>query len=76
MHLQVNYFLEILPALFHLKNWLKDEKLLKIAVENAVAETAFFIDKGFEIELRWFTPDLEIDLLDMPHWLLRIKISA
>ncbi len=45
-----------------LKNWLKDEELLKIAVENAVAETAFFIDKVFEIELRWFTPDLEIDL--------------
>ena len=45
-----------------LKNWLKEEILLKIAVENAVAETAFFIDKGFEIELRWFTPDLEIDL--------------
>ena len=26
-----------------LENWLKDEVLLKIAQENAVAETAFFV---------------------------------
>tara|TARA_B100000214_G_scaffold67496_1_gene44923 strand:+ start:1821 stop:2606 length:786 start_codon:yes stop_codon:yes gene_type:complete len=45
-----------------LKKWLSDDKLLKIAKENAVAETAYFIDKGREIHLRWFTPDLEIDL--------------
>tara|TARA_B100000902_G_C27305375_1_gene915132 strand:+ start:200 stop:985 length:786 start_codon:yes stop_codon:yes gene_type:complete len=45
-----------------LKEWLSDDILLKIAKENAVAETAFFIDKGDYIHLRWFTPDLEIDL--------------
>ena len=45
-----------------LKTWLSDDLLLKIAQENAVAETAFFIDKGKYIHLRWFTPDLEIDL--------------
>ena len=45
-----------------LKKWLADDLLLKIAKENAVAETAFFIDNGKEIQLRWFTPDLEIDL--------------
>ena len=45
-----------------LKKWLSDDLLLKIAQENAVAETAFFIDKGKYIHLRWFTPDLEIDL--------------
>jgi len=45
-----------------LKNWLPDKILLEIAKENAVAETAYFIDKGNEIQLRWFTPDLEIDL--------------
>ncbi|WP_080779099.1 PhzF family phenazine biosynthesis protein [Chryseobacterium phocaeense] len=45
-----------------LKNWLPDEMLLKIARENAVAETAFFIDSGQEIHLRWFTPEIEMDL--------------
>ena len=45
-----------------LKAWLSDDILLKIAQENAVSETAFFIDKGKDIDLRWFTPDQEIDL--------------
>ena len=45
-----------------LKTWLSDDILLKIAQENAVSETAFFIDKGKDIDLRWFTPDQEIDL--------------
>ena len=45
-----------------LDNWLSDEILLKIAKENAVAETAFFVDKGEKIHLRWFTPEIEMDL--------------
>ena len=45
-----------------LKTWLSDDILLKIAKENAVSETAFFIDNGKDIDLRWFTPDQEIDL--------------
>ena len=45
-----------------LKNWLPEKTLLKIAKENAVAETAFFIDKGNKIHLRWFTPEIEMDL--------------
>ncbi|PJJ62810.1 PhzF family phenazine biosynthesis protein [Chryseobacterium geocarposphaerae] len=45
-----------------LDDWLPDETLLKIARENAVAETAFFIDNGQEIQLRWFTPEFEMDL--------------
>ena len=45
-----------------LKNWLQDEVLLKIAQENAVAETAFFVRKGKNFHLRWFTPDIEMDL--------------
>ena len=45
-----------------LENWLKDEVLLKIAQENAVAETAFFIDQKDFIKLRWFTPEIEMDL--------------
>lgn len=42
--------------------WLPDDVLLKIAQENAVAETAFFVDKGDKIHLRWFTPEIEMDL--------------
>ncbi|MBT2619380.1 PhzF family phenazine biosynthesis protein [Chryseobacterium sp. ISL-6] len=45
-----------------LKEWLPDETLLKIAMENAVAETAFFIDNGSTTHLRWFTPEIEMDL--------------
>ncbi len=45
-----------------LKKWLPDNILLKIAKENAVSETAFFIDNGEDFHLRWFTPDQEIDL--------------
>jgi len=45
-----------------LDNWLEDELLLKIAKENAVPETAFFVDTGDKIHLRWFTPEIEMDL--------------
>ena len=45
-----------------LENWLKDEVLLKIAQENAVAETAFFVKMVNNFHLRWFTPDIEMDL--------------
>jgi PhzF family phenazine biosynthesis protein len=45
-----------------LKNWLPDETLLSIARENAVAETAFFIIREDKILLRWFTPEIEMDL--------------
>jgi PhzF family phenazine biosynthesis protein len=42
--------------------WPPDDMLLKTAAENAVAETAFFIDRGDKIHLRWFTPEIEMDL--------------
>ena len=45
-----------------LDNWLKDDLLLKITKENAVAETAFFVEQGDKIHLRWFTPEIEMDL--------------
>lgn len=45
-----------------LSEWLPDEVLLNIAKENGVAETAFFIDNGYKFHLRWFTPELEMDL--------------
>lgn len=45
-----------------LETWLADELMLKIARENAVAETAFFIPRGDHFVLRWFTPEIEMDL--------------
>ena len=45
-----------------LDHWLEDDILLKIARENAVAETAFFIANGPAFHLRWFTPEIEMDL--------------
>lgn len=45
-----------------LKEWLSDELLLKIAKENAVAETAFYVEREEKINLRWFAPEIEMDL--------------
>ncbi len=47
-----------------LKNWLEDDLMLKIAAENGVAETAFFIKNNYTdgYAIRWFTPDIEMDL--------------
>lgn len=45
-----------------LENWLSDDVLLKITQENAVAETAFYVIIGDKIHLRWFTPEIEMDL--------------
>lgn len=49
-------------AVVPLEEWLPDEILQKIALENNLSETAFFVptDKGFH--LRWFTPTVEVDL--------------
>lgn len=45
-----------------LKKWLPDNVLLEIAKENAVPETAFFIQQRKKVDLRWFTPEIEMDL--------------
>ncbi|MES2275812.1 MAG: PhzF family phenazine biosynthesis protein [Bacteroidota bacterium] len=49
-------------AVCPLGSWLPDATMQKIAAENNLAETAFFVktDKGYL--LRWFTPEYEIDL--------------
>ncbi|MEO1257875.1 MAG: PhzF family phenazine biosynthesis protein [Bacteroidota bacterium] len=49
-------------AVIPLKNWLPDETLLKIAIENNLSETAFFIEHENHFDLRWFTPAYEVDL--------------
>lgn len=45
-----------------LESWPSDELMQNIAAENNLAETAFAVPFGKEYELRWFTPELEVDL--------------
>lgn len=50
-------------AVCPLNSWLPDQILLNIAKENNLAETAYFIHKKDNIfHLRWFTPEIEMDL--------------
>ena len=42
--------------------WPDDNILINIAKENAVAETAFFVINNDPVHLRWFTPEIEMDL--------------
>ena len=41
---------------------ISDELMQKIAFENNLAETAFLINRSNNYYLRWFTPEVEIDL--------------
>ncbi|RPH31046.1 MAG: PhzF family phenazine biosynthesis protein [Bacteroidales bacterium] len=49
-------------AVCPLKEWLSDELLQKIAMENNLAETAFFVKQNEQYHIRWFTPTVEVDL--------------
>ncbi len=49
-------------AICPLNEWLPDETMQKIAIENNLAETAFFVRNETGYKLRWFTPEYEIDL--------------
>ncbi|MFL5807871.1 MAG: PhzF family phenazine biosynthesis protein [Flavisolibacter sp.] len=49
-------------AVIPLDGWLEDKLMQKIAMENNLSETAFFVKTGQGYHLRWFTPDFEIDL--------------
>ncbi|WP_019165712.1 PhzF family phenazine biosynthesis protein [Staphylococcus delphini] len=45
-----------------LDEWLDDQTMLLIAQENNLSETAFAIKQNGKYQLRWFTPEGEIDL--------------
>ena len=49
-------------AVCPLNGWLDDDFLLKVAAENNLSETAFFVPCGKDYELRWFTPRCEVEL--------------
>ena len=53
-------------AVCPLKNWLPDKIMQKIAKENNLSETAFFINKNNTFDIRWFTPVSELDLAGHP----------
>ncbi|WP_457746963.1 PhzF family phenazine biosynthesis protein [Sulfurimonas sp.] len=49
-------------AVCQLTEWLDDIIMQKIAAENNLAETAFFVQNGESFDLRWFTPTKEVNL--------------
>ena len=49
-------------AIVPLKEWLSDDLMQRIALENNLSETAFFVPEGDGYHLRWFTPAVEVDL--------------
>jgi PhzF family phenazine biosynthesis protein len=49
-------------AVCPLEHWLSADVMQRIAMENSVAETAFFIPLNDGFEIRWFTPEIEMDL--------------
>ena len=50
-------------AIVPLERWLDADLMLRIAAENNVAETAFFVKTGAgAYDLRWFAPNREVDL--------------
>jgi len=49
-------------AVCPLDYWLDDGQLQAIAAENNLSETAFIVNRGGYYQLRWFTPQIEVDL--------------
>ncbi len=68
---QIDAFTDILfagnpAAVVPLTQWLPDDVLQKIAMENNLSETAFFVPYGAgneaDFHIRWFTPTVEVPL--------------
>lgn len=50
-------------AIVPLEHWLDEPLMQRIANENNLSETAFFVAKGAGVyDLRWFTPEAEVEL--------------
>lgn len=63
-----------------LYEWLSDTELKEISAKNAVPETVFVLLKENNFEIRWFTPEIEMDLcghatLAAAHVLFEEKIA-
>lgn len=64
---QVDAFAEKLftgnpAAVCPLLSWPSDETMKQIAMENNLAETAFYVKEAEGYHIRWFTPAIEVDL--------------
>ena len=53
-------------AVCPLQEWISDNLMQKIAQENNLSETAFFVKNKNEFDIRWFTPLTELDLAGHP----------
>jgi PhzF family phenazine biosynthesis protein len=49
-------------AVIPLEDWIEEDLMQKIATENNLSETAFFVKTDTGYHIRWFTPGFEIDL--------------
>ena len=50
-------------AVIPLEDWLDDDEMQKIAAENNLSETAYFVKKpDGTFYIRWFTPKTEVDI--------------
>jgi PhzF family phenazine biosynthesis protein len=49
-------------AIVPLDSWLPDSLLQAIAAEHNLSETAFLVEKDGQWRIRWFTPQVEVDL--------------
>lgn len=52
-------------AVIPLKKWIDEQLMQQLAMENNLAETAFFVpskEGKADYDIRWFTPELEINL--------------
>ncbi len=49
-------------AVVLLNEWLPDDVLQNIALENNLSETAFIVPDGSRYHIRWFTPSVEVNL--------------
>ena len=49
-------------AVIPLEKWIDDELMQQLGMENNLAETVFFVPNGNDFDIRWFTPEAEINL--------------
>jgi PhzF family phenazine biosynthesis protein len=49
-------------AIIPLENWIDEALMQKIAMENNLSETAFIVKEDEVYQIRWFTPENEVDL--------------
>ncbi len=49
-------------AIIPLKQWIDDDLMQQIALENNLSESAYFVPTKDGYHLRWFTPEYEMDL--------------